>query len=64
VGAFDQVVKVGLLQELGKVDLGKPLHSVVLIGKRAGPLERDALRLNAVDAKTFDEAWEKGNYGV
>jgi diphthine methyl ester synthase len=64
VGALDQVVKVGLLRELKDVDLGKPLHSVVLIGKRTGPVERDMLRLNAVDDKSFDEAWEKGSYGI
>jgi diphthine synthase len=64
VGAADQVIKVGLLQELKNVELGKPLHSLVLIGKRVGPVEKEVLRPKAVDGKTFDEAWEKGDYGM
>jgi diphthine synthase len=63
VGSEDQVVKVGTLAELKDSEVGKPLHSVVLMGKRTGPIEKEFLRDYAVDGKTFDEAWEKGGYG-
>ena len=59
VGADDQIFASGTLKELCNVDLGQPLHSVVLIGKRAHELERDYIRPFAIDQKTFDESWKK-----
>jgi diphthine methyl ester synthase len=64
VGSEGQVVKVGTLGELAEVDLGEPLHSVVLVGKRTYDLERQFLREYAVDAGTFDKAWEAGGYST
>jgi diphthine methyl ester synthase len=64
VGAEDQVVKVGMLKEIKDVDVGKPLHTVVLVGKKVGPVEKEFLREYAVDKLTFDKAWETGGYGV
>jgi diphthine methyl ester synthase len=58
VGADDQKFVVGTLQELTGVDLGKPLHSVVLLGKRAHDLERDFIREYAVNKETFDRSWQ------
>jgi diphthine synthase len=62
VGSENQVVKAGTLKELAETDLGEPLHSFVLLGKRTYELERDFLREFAVDSTTFDSAWEDGNY--
>ncbi|OAX81522.1 diphthine synthase [Emergomyces africanus] len=63
VGASDQQLAVGTLKELCDVDMGKPLHSLVLLGKKTHDLERDYIREFAVDKATFDKAW-KANYGT
>lgn len=59
VGARDQRIVVGTLKELTEVDVGKPLHSLVLLGRRTHDLERDYIRVFAVDEKTFDQSYEK-----
>lgn len=60
VGAPDQKLVAGTLKELTEVDMGKPLHSLVLLGKRAHDLERDYIEQFAVDKETFNAAWKKG----
>ncbi|KAI5308770.1 diphthine synthase, partial [Ascosphaera atra] len=62
VGSPEQMLVCGTLRELCEADLGAPLHSLVLVGKRAHELERDYIREFAVSKETFDKAWE-GNYG-
>jgi len=57
VGAKDQKMVVGTLKELCDVDLGPPLHSLVLLGSRRHELERDFIRPFAVDTRTFGESW-------
>ena len=57
VGADDQAIAVGTLEQLRSVDLGPPLHSLVLLGSRAHDLERDFIRAFAIDHDIFDEAW-------
>jgi len=59
VGAKDQNIVVGTLKELSDVDMGPPLHSMVLLGRRTHELERDYIRVFAVNEKTFDESWTK-----
>ncbi|KAL1640095.1 diphthine synthase [Diplodia intermedia] len=61
VGAPDQTIVAGTLEQLSQSDLGKPLHSLVLIGKNTHDLERDYLRAYAVDPETFDAAWANKN---
>ncbi|KAL4952469.1 Diphthine synthase [Aspergillus filifer] len=63
VGAPDQQLVAGTLKELSEVDFGRPLHSLVLLGRRAHDLEKDYIRQFAVDEATFDAAWQKGGYG-
>jgi diphthine methyl ester synthase len=58
IGAKDQKMAVGTLKELCNADLGPPLHSLVLLGKRTHELERDFIRAFAVNADTFDRSWE------
>lgn len=60
VGAGDQQFVVGTLEQLAEADMGEPLHSVVLLGKRTHDLERDYLRPFAVDEQVFDHAWKEG----
>ena len=63
VGAADQKLVAGTLKELAEVDMGRPLHSLVLIGKRAHDLEKDYIQQFAVDQATFNANWQKGGYG-
>ena len=63
VGAVDQRIVAGTLRQLTSADLGPPLHSLILLGKRAHDLERDYIRDFAVDPVIFDEAWKK-EFGV
>jgi diphthine methyl ester synthase len=57
VGGIDQKMAAGTLKELCEIDLGPPLHSLVLLGKRCHELERDYIKAFAVDVKTFDRSW-------
>lgn len=59
IGAVDQGIVAGTLKELSEVDMGRPLHSVILLGRRTHDLERDYIREFAVDGQTFDAAWSK-----
>lgn len=63
VGGPDQKLVVGTLKELSEVDMGPPLHSLVLLGRKAHDLERLYIREFAVDKATFDASWNKG-YGA
>lgn len=63
VGAPDQKLVVGTLQELTEVDMGAPLHSLVLLGRRTHDLERDYIRQFAVNEATFDASYQK-SYGA
>ena len=58
VGARDQNIAAGTLSQLREVDLGSPLHSLVLLGSRAHDLERQYIREFAVDTKVFDSVWK------
>lgn len=58
VGAKDQKLAVGTLKELCGVDLGPPLHSLILLGRRSHELERDYIKAFAIDDETFDRSWE------
>ena len=57
LGAMDQKIISGTLQELSQVDMGPPLHSLILLGTRVHDLERDFVREFAVERSTFDAAW-------
>ncbi|THZ20267.1 diphthine synthase [Aureobasidium pullulans] len=59
VGADDQEIVAGTLEQLAEADLGKPLHSLVLIGKRMHDMEKDYVREYAVDKKVFDQVFAR-----
>lgn len=63
VGADDQRMTSGSLQQLTDLDLGSPLHSLVLLGRRTHELERDFIREYAVDAELFDTIWRRDYEG-
>ncbi|XP_063796160.1 diphthine methyl ester synthase [Pseudophryne corroboree] len=54
VGASDQYIAAGTLQQLSSVEFGGPLHSLVISGCMH-PLELDMLRLFAVEPSSFDQ---------
>lgn len=59
VGAADQDVAAGTLQQMSEADMGPPLHSLILLGKRTHDMEREFIREFAIDKKVFDEVWER-----
>jgi diphthine synthase len=63
IGAIDQQIVTGTLKQLREADLGKPLHSLILLGKRVHDLERDYIREWAVDKDVFDEVWARDYEG-
>ncbi|KAK1993092.1 diphthine synthase [Colletotrichum falcatum] len=64
VGGKTEKFVAGTLKELCDTDeiLGGPLHSMVLLGRRAHELERDYIREFAVNKETFDKSWN-AEYG-
>ncbi|KAK0375884.1 diphthine synthase [Colletotrichum melonis] len=64
VGGKTEKYVAGTLKELCDTDeiLGGPLHSMVLLGRRAHELERDYIREFAVNNETFDKSWA-ADYG-
>ncbi|KAK9422572.1 putative diphthine methyl ester synthase [Seiridium unicorne] len=59
VGGKNETFVAGTLKELCDSDeaLGPPLHSLVLLGRRAHELERDYAREFAVNRETWDKLW-------
>lgn len=63
IGAEDQRIVAGTLAELAEADLGRPLHSLVLLGKRTHDLEREFLEPFAVDKEVFEKVWRRDYAG-
>lgn len=59
VGSKDQRFVCGTLNQLTEVDLGPPLHSLVLLGRKIHDLERLFIRDFAVDVEIFDTVWKR-----
>ncbi|KAI4190194.1 MAG: hypothetical protein L6R41_000940 [Letrouitia leprolyta] len=57
LGAHGQRMAAGTLKQLTEVDLGPPLHSLVLLGRRAHDMERDYIREYSIDKEEFDRSW-------
>ena len=53
VGAHDQTIIAGTLEQLCTADFGKPLHSLVLIGRRIHELEMEAAAIYAANPEDF-----------
>ena len=64
VGGKTEKFVSGTLEELCNTDeeLGPPLHSLVLLGRRTHELERDFVREFAVDKEKFTKIWNE-EYG-
>ena len=54
VGADNEKIVAGSLDELKTVDFGGPLHSLILVGKRVHELEIEYLRGFVVDEKILE----------
>jgi len=58
LGSEDQQIVAGTLEELSEADLGKPLHSLVLCGKKMHEMEWEYVRGFAVNQEKFDRIWK------
>lgn len=63
VGSENEKIVAGTLEELCEADLGAPLHSLVLLGRRTHDLERDFLLEFAVDREKFRSVWARDYEG-
>ena len=54
VGSENQDIKVATLKDMASVDLGGPLHSLIIAG-HMHPLEMDMLKIFANDATVLDK---------
>ncbi|KAK3709931.1 diphthine synthase [Vermiconidia calcicola] len=63
LGSEEQQIVAGTLEELSAADLGRPLHSLVLCGKKMHDMEWEYVRGFAVDQKRFDEVWQRNYSG-
>ncbi|KAF2720086.1 Diphthine synthase [Polychaeton citri CBS 116435] len=59
LGSEEQMIVAGTLEQLSQADLGKPLHSLVLIGRRMHEIEWEYVREFAIDKAVFDEIWKR-----
>jgi len=64
LGTDSQRIVSGTLEQLAEIDLGEPLHSLVVVGRKCHELERDFVREFAVDKVSWDEVWQNGGYGT
>lgn len=58
IGAENQMMAAGTLGQLSNSDIGPPLHSLVLLGRRTHDMEREFIRDFALNEEAFDKAWE------
>ncbi|RMZ82613.1 hypothetical protein DV738_g1691, partial [Chaetothyriales sp. CBS 135597] len=63
VGSEEQQVACGTLKELAEIDLGPPLHSLVLLGRKTHELEKEYIREWAVNKVSFEASWAKYQQG-
>ena len=62
-GGEEQRFACGTLAELAEVDLGGPLHCLVLLGRRTHELEKEFVRDFVLDERTFEASWTKYHSG-
>ncbi|CAK1366733.1 Diphthine methyl ester synthase [Cercospora beticola] len=63
LGSEGEQIVAGTLEELTQADLGKPLHSLVLCGKKMHEMEWEYMRDFAMDKEKFDEIWKRDYAG-
>ena len=59
LGSEDQSIITGTLEELTTTDLGRPLHSLVLCGKKMHEMEWLYAREFALDQDKLDQIWKR-----
>ncbi|KAF7190759.1 Diphthine methyl ester synthase, partial [Pseudocercospora fuligena] len=63
LGSEGEQIVAGTLEELTGADLGKPLHSLVLCGKKMHEMEWEYMRDFAMDKEKFDTIWKRDYSG-
>lgn len=59
LGSEDQRIVAGTLEELASSDLGRPLHSLVLCGKKMHEMEWEFVRGFAVNEEVLDAIYKR-----
>lgn len=54
IGSDDQSIVACSLQEMKEIDLGEPLHSLIIPSEKLHPLETSFLKQYAIDKTQFD----------
>lgn len=63
IGSKDQKMVSGTLEQLSRTEIGPPLHSLVLLGRRTHALEKEFIRDFAIDSEIFDTVWAENYEG-
>jgi diphthine synthase len=63
LGSDGEKIVAGTLEELSSVDMGAPLHSLVLCGTNMHEMEWEYIREFAVNQDKFDEIWKRDYAG-
>ncbi|KAK3625099.1 diphthine synthase [Elasticomyces elasticus] len=58
LGSEGEKIVAGTLEDLASADLGPPLHSLVLCGRKMHEMEWEYVREFAVDQEKFDRVWK------
>ncbi|KAK5674386.1 diphthine synthase [Elasticomyces elasticus] len=58
LGSEGEKIVAGTLEDLASTDLGPPLHSLVLCGRKMHEMEWEYVREFAVDQEKFDRVWK------
>ncbi|KAK3623544.1 diphthine synthase [Elasticomyces elasticus] len=58
LGSEGEKIVAGTLEDLASADLGPPLHSLVLCGRKMHEMEWEYVREFAVDQAKFDRVWK------
>lgn len=63
IGAVNQKMAAGTLKQLSEVELGAPLHSLILLGSRTHDLELAYMMEYAIDRESLQEIWKRDYVG-
>ncbi|KAI9855439.1 MAG: diphthine synthase [Vezdaea acicularis] len=63
LGSQDQKILCGTLKQLCTSELGPPLHSLVLLGRRTHDLEKEFIEEFAINKELFNMVWDRDYAG-
>lgn len=63
LGSQDQKILCGTLKQICTSELGPPLHSLVLLGRRTHDLEKEFIEEFAINKELFNMVWDRDYAG-